>query len=735
MQFVVELLRYIRTDEPFIANLCPYQHQADTLRVVEEALDNRQTVCLINTSVTGSGKTLANFAAAVRRGEGARTIGVYPTNELIADQARSLIGDGLLRAEDVVKVDSVELDDLQRLYQVRSHIEALHRLVGEDVPPAVLTNPDILYLAIYNLFGYGNRVLSYRERVFQEIVANFPLLVFDEFHLYNTKQVGNVAFIVGTLARLTPERPHVFVFSSATPRGVESFLERLGLRVCDVTQEPATCGRVVCEPVTVALTPCDLQRWREMETIEDILTEILAFADRTGARGAFIVDSVYDAKRLAQRLIACYGQEQVGEIHGYMPREGRAGALERRFSIGTTTIDVGVDLTGNKAKEFLVFVARTGEQFTQRLGRLGRRGREPDAISVPNRAWVLVPHYVYNILQDEINLAEAGSLPRQQFLEKVRCAYTLREDFRRYWWRYAPLEAVAAAQRIRAQYLSDTIDETTERLQRTILDLFRKVSPELPREEVARFAGGILGDQRRLWEELGESIEREDSNGKVWRDWYLPALERFREGGELQVALYDLLDEAASLPPFKTYNLPFVLRRTEFRCISRERFEQLVCKKATEQAEDILRHVRRTEPLGYLKVERLLEGEPNHFCFQIRESRIDGRFEQVIKLDGFRLRLDAPFSVDALNEALRQRKFICWVSQSDPWALARGHNLPALFEVYPLQPVNVAGHSTIGDQIWSVAFGLNAFMLDAVLRRSPEGSVEEQKEATDDAVS
>ncbi|MCS6859647.1 MAG: type I-D CRISPR-associated helicase Cas3' [Abditibacteriales bacterium] len=716
MQFVVETLRYEQVEEPFIADLCPYHHQADTLRVIEEVLNERHTVCLVNTSVTGSGKTLANFAAAIRRGEGARTIGVYPTNELIADQARSLIGEGLLRVEDVVKVDSVELDHLQQLYQVRSHIEALHRLVGEDMPPVVLTNPDILYLAIYNLFGYGNRVLSYRERVFQEIVANFPILVFDEFHLYNAKQVGNVAFTVGTLARLAPERPHVFIFSSATPHGVESFLERLGLRVCDVTQEPTTCGRVVCEPVTIDLIPCDLHHWQEMETLENVLTDALAFADRTGARGAFIVDSVYDAKRLAQRLIARYGREQVGEVHGYMPREGRVGALERRYSVGTTTIDVGVDLTDNKAKEFLVFVARTGEQFIQRLGRLGRRGREPDAIAVPNRAWVLVPHYVYNILRDEITTEEAASLPRQRFLEQVRCAYTRREDFRRYWWRYAPLEAVAAAQRIRAQYLSDRIDEVTEQLQRTILDLFRQVPPDLPREEVARIAGGILGDQRRLWEDLGESIEREDSDGRVWRDWYLPALERFREGSELQVALYDRLDETAGLPPFKTYNLPFVLRRTEFRCISQERFERLVHEKAPEQAEDILRRVRRAEPLGYLKVERLLEGEPNRFCFQIRESRIDGRFEKIIRLDGFRLRLDAPFSVDALNEVLRQRQFICWISQSDPWALAREQNLPALFEVYPLQPVNVAGQSTVGSQLWSVAFGLNAFMLDAILR-------------------
>ena len=51
-----------------------------------------------------------------------------------------------------------------------------------------------------------------------------------------------------------------------------------------------------------------------------------------------------------------------------MDDDARAEALQRRFSVGTTTIDVGVDLTDRKSKEFLVCEARSPSQAIQRIG-------------------------------------------------------------------------------------------------------------------------------------------------------------------------------------------------------------------------------------------------------------------------------------------------------------------------------------------------------------------------------
>jgi CRISPR-associated endonuclease/helicase Cas3 len=109
-------------------------------------------------------------------------------------------------------------------------------------------------------------------------------------------------------------------------------------------------------------------------------------------RGVFILDSVYEAKLLAQSLAKCYGWDQVGELHGYLDAEARRGALECKFTVGTTTIDLGVDFTGKQAKDFIVFEARSAGQFVQRLGRIGRQRRKQQ--DIPNYALALVPGYV-----------------------------------------------------------------------------------------------------------------------------------------------------------------------------------------------------------------------------------------------------------------------------------------------------------------------------------------------------
>ena len=94
-------------------------------------------------------------------------------------------------------------------------------------------------------------------------------------------------------------------------------------------------------------------------------------------------------------------QQQIEALFSQAPASysERAVALLRRFSVGTTTIDVGVDLTGPKSKEFLVCEARSPAQAIQRIGRLGRRGREIDSIEIPNTVWLVVPDYVYHFVE------------------------------------------------------------------------------------------------------------------------------------------------------------------------------------------------------------------------------------------------------------------------------------------------------------------------------------------------
>ncbi len=73
---------------PFVDGLSPYAHQMKTLDLYGKQYTSNKTMCIENASVTGSGKTLANFAAAIL--DDTRTIGIYPTNELLLDQYVSI---------------------------------------------------------------------------------------------------------------------------------------------------------------------------------------------------------------------------------------------------------------------------------------------------------------------------------------------------------------------------------------------------------------------------------------------------------------------------------------------------------------------------------------------------------------------------------------------------------------------------------------------------------------------
>jgi CRISPR-associated helicase Cas3 len=422
MRLVVEELRYARVGGKFVASLSPYAHQLDTLQHVREAIRTNNTICIENASATGSGKTLANFAANIL--DDTHTCGVYPTNELLLDQYGAI--QKHLPAPEIAILDSQGLDNIIKVERhMLSHAQALSWATGDDMRTALLINPDVLYLAMYNLYGqmFSNFAQSYGARIFQNILSNYPVIAFDEFHLYSAKQIANAAFIVGTARELAPDKPHVFIFSSATPQDqFKQYLQRLGLATIPVTDTSAATGHVVCEPMEINLLPADLLRWQGGDAIRNILEEILNWADSCNplARGVFIVDSVYEAKRIAEELRRRYPSTDVGEVHGYMSPDERAVALLRRFSVGTTTIDVGVDLTDQKSKEFLVCEARSAAQSIQRIGRLGRHGREPQNIKIPNRVWLAVPEYVYHFIAHREE--NGASITREKLKSRIPIA-------------------------------------------------------------------------------------------------------------------------------------------------------------------------------------------------------------------------------------------------------------------------------------------------------------------------
>lgn len=720
MHIVVKELRYERQTESFVGSLQPYAHQSRTLKEVRDAISAKQTICIENTSMTGSGKTLANFAAAAL--DGLPTCGVYPTNELIQDQAVSL--HGYIPANALKVVDSAILDQLQQLVGHKSHAQSLEWITGRTHTLALLTNPDIFHLGMFDLYGqmYSSFHAPYGSRVFQNFLNNYPVVVFDEFHLYTPKQIASVAFIMGVAREIVPNKPHIFIFSSATPQPLfKRYIQRLGIEVRPVSSTPDARGHVVCEPLNVNLLSGDLLRWKGGETIRENLDSILQWADSytPKATGVFIVDGVYEARMIAELLRRRYGDEAVGEVHGFMDKGERGGALLRRFCVGTTTIDVGVDLVGEKSKDFLVCEARSAAQAIQRLGRLGRRGREPAAITPPNTAWLVVPDYVYTYIK---NRASSDAVIERSVLnDLLQEAYLGHEDFVAYTRKYSPLEAAAACERIVRQYHSDILDEAKERLHRLVPTLY-SAEPPASQEQAEHSYKRYLRCQRAVWHKFGTPVQGS-------RNQFLGDLENFRGGieSEFTVAIYDERDAMLGMKPLKFYNLVFTLRRAECQEMSKQEFVALIKRKYPQQADAWLEELAsQRDLLGYVSVSKLIEGKARNVYFELSKSRIENaypagvyqsivRFSGGLTINGDHVNL---LRKGGINQELSKRELNCWISEHSPYALnrLRARPLPPLFSIYPLLPVNPGGKNT--KQEWSIAFGLNAFLLESTFTKS-----------------
>jgi len=70
-------------------------------------------------------------------------------------------------------------------------------------------------------------------------------------------------------------------------------------------------------------------------------------------------------------------------------------------------------------------------------------------------------------------------------------------------------------------------------------------------------------------------------------------------------------------------------------------------------------------------------------------------------------------SVDSINGKLKKRKLNCWISEHNSFKLNESLRLPPLFAIYPLHALNLGGKY---DE-WSIAFGLDAFLLDSISKK------------------
>jgi CRISPR-associated endonuclease/helicase Cas3 len=682
--FRVSPVAYEQTDSQWLGKMKPYAYQRRVYQLVQEALAGNETLCLFLVTPTGSGKTLGSYAYAIKHQVPA--IGVYPTNELIRDQEGAL-KQWIDPGDDcrLLRIDSAQLDHWQDALGEKQHATAFETLMNWH--PTILTNPDILFYTFFGLYagppGLGQRLWT--------LMGEYQLFVFDEFHLYNVKQMADVTFLAGALYGVNPHKGRVFIFASATPESpaLTWLQHKLGLRVEVVEGQASEMpgAHRIAHPLELTLLPADLDRWQGTEVFLEYLPQLQQFvACYPQARMVMILDSVAGAINVAQVLRSTFPNRPVGEVHGFSSDEERAAATQQPITVGTSTIEVGIDFQNKTEKDVLIYEARTASQFIQRFGRLARH---PKSLPIPNQVIALVPDYVYHHFAQSV--ADENCLSRAELYTTVSDAYQAPQDFSHYLRTHAVAEFHAARLFIESMFQPDDRPRVASELETTIEAL------------TGKSAGQAASKYRRYTEE-----------------GILQPLLTFRGSG-FEAAILDDRGSDQGFPA-RRYNLLFLLRRGVFSELDQPtyllRLDDLAARwpeQAARESRYGKRIGRKAEDLlgvyGYVVLKALLD-KGRKVWFEVNEEEVMGHKAQVTTITGLELATEPEVSLRHLNKHMRRKHVVAWFIDQHPTSIKLGRALPPLFSIYDLRIRRIGGQ--LGESPWAIAFNQDAFFLDSL---------------------
>lgn len=641
------------------------QHQLETYH----ALTGGDYDVIFNTAMTGDGKSLAAFLRALQDGD--HVIAMYPTNELIEDQAGK-IPDYLTGWKSTATHSTMygaKITALMHETQTESRVEQIRKLVMRN--NLLLTNPDIFHLAMNFKLGYN---WDQKELPF-EIPANFDYFIFDEFHIFGAPQIVDVTNVINYLFvnyRRQPNNRKQFLFLSATPHTLmENLLANSGLRVKkiegDYHHEGGDGWRQILQPCEVNLDTVDQDRTVESWVQEHLAEIVQFFRDYPGSKGAIIVNSVATAKRLFFWLKQNLPQDlTIGENTGLTPKEERRRSFDNPLLVCTSTVDVGVDFKIN----LLIFEATSAGTFIQRFGRLGRH---PGFGAY--RAYALLPKFILERL--EIALQDQTRVERREFHEALQTAYPHEQEFANYvnkWGILQTAHLVAKAQGVlpkESAFITDLISQYNQTFKRR---------PEKGFDKLLKWYWAISQDKQR------QTI--------------LDELTSFRGQSPLSCGFWDETDDYP-----KKHELFFLLANTEFEVIDPEDFLTLVKRRGLPEYEFKYQ-------LLHAKVHRYIP-ERENFVLGIKRDLAEHPeyLHQAQVLKGFMIKESRQPDVDQVNKALRKQRLVCVISRTPARELKRKLWLPLLFPIHRL-------FDLYGSE-YSVAFGKPALMLESLLFYRP----------------
>jgi CRISPR-associated endonuclease/helicase Cas3 len=412
------------------------QHQVD---VFEAAKDHD---IVLDLAPTGTGKTKAGLAVLLHQRK-KNAVYIAPTNALIEQQAEAaekFVKDAGLKhivkavsAKEVRKWsnDRVGIRSGEKLYNLIRNPASVFPEVGADRPLLLVTNPDIFYYATffrYNKLDQGNLAYSFLTR--------FGTIIFDEFHLYNAKQLVGLLFYLVYLHEFGFFKQDVkVILLTATPEpACQAALEILkdrGVRIQTINGELGEHQIPSQTAVNLEIRP---QCSRD-EFLAEIANEVTQrFRANPNQNGAIILDSKDHINRLSDFLDEKGLAGEYGRITGSTPLKDRQWAAQQKIILATSTVDVGFNFERNPIPtrqnlDWLIFSARDQAAFWQRIGRVGRVLGKTQT-EIPSDAIAYLKEKAW---EQEIALLDTtgGRVALQKTLEELKC---LERPFLQVYW-------------------------------------------------------------------------------------------------------------------------------------------------------------------------------------------------------------------------------------------------------------------------------------------------------------
>jgi CRISPR-associated endonuclease/helicase Cas3 len=357
------------------------QHQVEVFE------KSRDADIILDLAPTGTGKTKAGFTVLLHQPKKS-AIYIAPTNALVEQQREAaeefvkeaglphIVKSASKREIETWSNDKVGKRRGEKLYNVLRNPATLFPEVGANKPIILVTNPDIFYYATF--FAYNKLD---RSNIANAFYTKFATVIFDEFHLYDAKQLVGLLFYLAY--------SHIFgffkdgrrvVLLTATPEAACELalqsLEKQGVRIAKINGETGNSNLLASQ------TAVNLELRPQPDTREEWLAELVSevikrFRERPKENGAVILDSLDTINRLKELLDKQGLTDFIGRITGPAPFKDRERAMQCQIILATSTVDVGFNFERNPAPtrqnlDWLIFSAHNRAAFWQRIGRVGR---------------------------------------------------------------------------------------------------------------------------------------------------------------------------------------------------------------------------------------------------------------------------------------------------------------------------------------------------------------------------